>query len=190
MAVLFCNYSMIKRAVSAVLGLLAVSLSLAAQDRYFDTVSVDELRKTGALDTAAALTLDRPDVFSTVDSVLLLHTLPVAAFIDGRRFPISGDTSRVFEMFPIAFLNAVDVHKFNTPVLASDAPGGAINLRLNRSYSAGGELGFFYGKSDGKYGGDLFETHIIGGVGNDKFNFTAGAMYERSSGHESQQLQR
>src|SRR4029079_11869576 len=128
----------------------------------------DDLEKTGALDVAAAMTLERPDVFSTIDGTLLLHTLPVTTLLDGRRFPISGDSGRVFEMFPVAFLSSVDVHKISvSPVLASDAPGGALNLRLNR-YSAGGEFGVFYGKSDGKYGTDLFQSYIIGGVGNDK----------------------
>jgi outer membrane receptor protein involved in Fe transport len=181
--ILLCNYSMIRRAVSAVLGLLGCCLPLAAQQSDFETISVEQLRKTGTLDAAAAVTLDRPDLFNTVDSVLLLHSLPVTTLLDGRRFPISGETGHGFDLFPIAFLSAVDVHKDVSPVLATDAPGGAINLRLNR-FSSGGELGVFYGKSDGKYGSDLFQTYIIGGVGNDKFNITAGAMYEESNGHE------
>ena len=183
--VLLCNFfSMIKRAASAVLGLLAVSLSAFAQQSYFDTVPVEELRKAAALDAAAALTLDRPDVFSTVDGALLLHSLPVATLLDGRRFPLSGDTGRVFEMFPVAFLNGVDVQKLTSSAASgTDAPGGTVDLRLNR-YSAGGEFGIFYGKSDGKYGFDLFQSYIVGGVGNDKFNITAGAMYEESKGHE------
>jgi hypothetical protein len=175
---------MIRRAVSAVLGLLAVCLPLAAQENDFQTISVEDLQKTGALDTAAALTLDRPDVFSAVDGVLLLHSLPVTTMLDGHRFPISGDSSRIFEMFPVAFLTSADVHKLNPgPAFGADAPGGTVDLRLNRYWSSGGEIGVFYGKSDGKYGTDLFETHIIGSVGTDKFNITAGAMYEESSGH-------
>jgi outer membrane receptor protein involved in Fe transport len=175
---------MIKRAAAAVLGLLAVCLPLAAQQNDFETISVEEFDKTGALDAAAALTLARPDVFSTVDGTLLLHSLSVTTLLDGRRFPISGDTGRIFEMFPIAFLTGVDVHKFNSPVAyGTNAPGGAVNLRLNR-FSSGGELGVFYGKGEGKYGGDLFQSYITGGVGNDKFNISAGAMYEESSGHE------
>jgi len=56
-------------------------------------------------------------------------------------------------------------------------------MRGSRAGTAGGEFGVFYGKSDGKYGTDLFQSYIIGGVGNDKFNISAGAMYEESSGH-------
>ena len=174
---------MIRRAVPAVLGLLAVCLPLAAQQSYFETFSADDLKKTGALDAAAALTLDRPDVFSTVDSVLLLHSLPVTTLIDGRRFPISGDSGRIFEMYPVAFLHDVQVEKFNpSPVLGTSEPGGTVNLRLNRYYTTGGEFGIFYGKSDGKYGSDLFQTHISGGIANEKFSISAGAMYEESSG--------
>jgi hypothetical protein len=172
---------MIRRAASAVLGLLGLCLPLFAQT---ETISIEDLEKTGALDAAAALSLDQPNAFSRVDGALLLHTLPVTMLLDGRRFPISGDSRRVFEMFPVAFLDSVEVQKLSaSPVYGSDGPGGMVNLRMNH-YSSGGEFGVFYGKSEGKYGGDLFQTYIIGGVGNDKFNITAGALYQESSGHE------
>ena len=38
----------------------------------------------------------------------------------------------------------------------------------------GGELGFLYGKSTGRYGREDFAGYIIGTVGNDKFSITAG----------------
>src|SRR5204863_3167709 len=139
--------------------------------------SVEELRKTGDVDVGPALALNRPDAFNAVDSVLLLHSLPVTTMLDGRRFPISGQSNGMFNLFPVAFLNEVDVHKGPSPMLSTEAPGGVLDMRLNRVYS-GGEFGIFYGKSDGKYGSDLFQTYIIGGVGNDKFQISAGATYE------------
>jgi hypothetical protein len=38
----------------------------------------------------------------------------------------------------------------------------------------GGELGFLYGKSTGRYGREDIAGYIIGTVGNDKFSITAG----------------
>jgi hypothetical protein len=57
-----------------------------------------------------------------------------------------------------------------------------VNLRLNRNF-AGGEFGVFYGKSDGKFGREDKQAYIIGGVGNDKVQITAGAAYEESIGN-------
>src|SRR3954453_10168592 len=151
------------------------------------TITTDELANTGEFDAGPALVLNRPDVFSEVDGSVLIHNLPVLTLLDCRRFPISGELARMgmapFDLFPIAFLNSVDVQRVSaSPVYGSDASGGAIDLRLKRYYS-GGEVGVFYGKSDGKYGREDFQSYIIGGVGNDKFNVTVGATYEESHGH-------
>ena len=64
----------------------------------------------------------------------------------------------------------------------TDRPGGIVNLQLRRNYYSGGEVGVFYGKSGGKYGREDFQTYIIGGIGNEKFQITAGAVYQESSG--------
>ena len=49
----------------------------------------------------------------------------------------------------------------------------------------GGEMGFLYGKSSGKYGREDFESYIIGTVGNDKFSITAGFFHQETSGRYS-----
>jgi hypothetical protein len=46
---------------------------------------------------------------------------------------------------------------------------------------ATGEIGFLYGRSTGKYGGEFKQGYIIGEVGNDKLQISAGAAYEDSS---------
>ena len=46
----------------------------------------------------------------------------------------------------------------------------------------GGEVGFMYGHSSGKFGGDEFGTYIDGTVGNDKFQINAGASYQEWNG--------
>src|SRR4051794_12238733 len=181
------------RAVTSLLALVAFSVPFAAANAEplpagsTGTITTDELAKTGEFDAGPALVLNRPDVFSEVDGSVLIHNLPVLTLLDGRRFPISGELARMgmapFDLFPIAFLNSVGVQRVSaSPVYGSDAAGGVIDLRLKRYYS-GGEVGVFYGKSDGKYGREDFQSYIIGGVGNDKFNVTVGASYDESHGH-------
>jgi len=182
---------MIKRALPAVLGFFSLCLPLTAQqtngpDQSEDeTITLEQLRHTGAVDVGSALTLYQPDIFSTADSSVLIHGLPALTLLDGRRFPISGALGRMgltpFDLFPVAFLSAVEVTKVNgSPMYGTDSPGGVVNLRLNRDY-AGGEVGVFYGRSSGKFSREDKQAHIIGGVGDEKFHITAGAAYEESN---------
>ena len=176
---------MIRRALPVILGLLAACSPLLAQTSP-ESITRAELDAVGAVETTPALSLARPDLFSGVDSATLIYELPVLTLLDGRRFPLSSELGRMgmtpFDIFPVAFLSAVEVQKA-APSLryGSDTAGGVVNLRTNRIYT-GGEVGFFYGRSDGKYGREDYSAHIIGGVGNDKFNVTFGAAYHESSG--------
>ena len=174
-----------------VLGLVGFCFPVAAQQpASLDKMEVivgEELEETGAAETGPALTLARPDLFSSVDSALLIHSLPALTLLDGRRFPISTELGRMgmlpLDLFPVAFLSAVEVEKVSgLPRYGTDGPGGVVNLRPNR-IQTGGEVGMFYGRSGGKYGREDFSAYIIGGVGNDKFNITVGAAYHESSGH-------
>ena len=45
----------------------------------------------------------------------------------------------------------------------------------------GGEIGFLYGKSSGRYGREDFSTYIIGTIGNDKFSITAGFLHQETT---------
>lgn len=180
---------MTKRWLPLVLSLLGICSPLVAQEANsgdIDTIPLDQLRLTGEVEIAPALTLYRPDIFSTVDGSILIHSLPVLTLLDGRRFPISGDLGRTgmtpLDTIPVAFLRAVQVEKATTsPLYGTDAPGGIVNLQLDRNYS-GGEVGVFYGASGGKYGREDFQTYIRGGVGTDTFQISAGAAYDNSSG--------
>lgn len=177
---------MIKRALPAVAILLSVCLPLVVQAKGDEVITEDQLEISGAPDVGTALELYRPDLFKSVDSTLLIHGLPALTLLDGRRFPISTELGRMgmtpFDLFPLAFLNSVSVEKVSpSPMVGTDYPGGVVDLRLNRTY-VGGEIGVFYGKSGGRYGREDFETYMIGGVGNDKVHFTAGASYGESSG--------
>ncbi|HEV3410730.1 MAG TPA: hypothetical protein VG095_10575 [Chthoniobacterales bacterium] len=180
---------MIRSALAVASVLFALSAAALAERTAEDaeTYVPEDLTITGEVETKPALSLYRPDLFSTVDSTLLIHGLPVLTLLDGRRFPISSELGRMGfmppDVFPVAFLRGVDVYTHGAhPRYGSDAPGGVVDLRLNRNYT-GGEIGFFYGRSDGKYEREDFHAYIIGGTGNDKFQITVGAAYHESSGH-------
>ncbi|MFN2475603.1 MAG: TonB-dependent receptor plug domain-containing protein [Chthoniobacterales bacterium] len=172
--------------MSILFGVVALCLPVAAQD--VDSYSADQLRITGETDAGPALSLYRPDIFSSVDGTTLIHGLPVLTLLDGRRFPISGELGRMgttaLDVMPLAFLTAINVQKHHASTTSgSDATGGVVDLRLNRGYGTFGEVGVFYGRSGGKYGREDFQSYIVGGVGNEHIQITAGASYQESSGH-------
>jgi len=178
--------------VPVIFGLLTLCATLPAQQTnglaqsYDETISLAQLRSTGRVDTASALTLYRPDI-STVNGSVLIHGLPALTLLDGRRIADSSAMSQMgltgLDLFPIVFLKAVEVQKVSaSPSYGADAPGGVVNLQLNRDYT-GGEAGFFYGKSTGNFGREDKQAYILGGAGDDKTQITVGATYEESSGH-------
>ena len=117
----------------------------------------------------------------------MIHGLPALTLLDGRRFLFSSALGPMgmmpLDLFPVAFLTAVEVEKVNaSPMYETDSPGGVVNLRLNQNF-AGGEFGVFYGKSSGKFGREDKQAYILGGVGNEKFQITAGAVYEETNAH-------
>ncbi len=178
---------MTKGTLLALGGLLAAASSLCAQENAFDTITSDSLRLTGEVNTASALALDRPDLFRNVNGSLLIHDLPTTVLLNGRRLSIGGDSGRFggspLERIPVAFLRAARVYPAGSvpSSLAADAPGGVIDLQTN-NYTSGGEIGVFYGGSGGKYGREDFQAYILGGVGNEKLQISAGASYQESSG--------
>ena len=54
-----------------------------------------------------------------------------------------------------------------------------VELRPADRLHAGGEIGFVYGRSSGKYGFEYEGGYVIGELGNDKFHLTVGTTYER-----------
>jgi hypothetical protein len=65
---------------------------------------------------------------------------------------------------------------------SKDSPDNVMEFKSTDRIRAGGEVGFLYGKSTGKYGREDFQTYIIGTVGNDTFSITAGYLHQESSG--------
>jgi outer membrane receptor protein involved in Fe transport len=182
------NSGMIRRAALVILGFLGLCFPVAGQqaDTEADTITREQLNRTGAVNIGPGLSLYRPDTFRALDGSVLIHGLPTLTLLDGRRFPLSTALDRMgmapLDLFPIAFLTEVEVQKHGaSPISGTDAPGGVLDLRLNRNYSHG-EMGVFYGKSGGKYGREDFQSYIVGTVGNQYFNITAGASYQESNG--------
>ncbi len=174
------NSLVIKRAVLVGLAFLALCIPLPAQ----------QTNRTDEFDAAASLALYRPEIFTTVDSSVLIHDLPVLTLLNEQRLPVSsalGGMGRApLDLFPVAFLRTVERQKGNAaPVSASvdgkDLSSEVTNSSLNPVYY-GGEVGVFYGHASGKFCGDDFGTYILGDAGNDKFHITVGASYEESSG--------
>lgn len=56
-----------------------------------------------------------------------------------------------------------------------------VDLRAPSKIQFGGELGFLYGKSTGRYGREDVAGYIIGTVGNDKFSITAGVYRQETT---------
>ncbi|MEN3370526.1 MAG: hypothetical protein V7609_2669 [Verrucomicrobiota bacterium] len=63
-----------------------------------------------------------------------------------------------------------------------NALNNAVDWHAPDKIQYGGEIGFLYGKSSGKYGREDFSSYIIGTIGTDKFSITAGFLHQESSG--------
>jgi hypothetical protein len=135
----------------------------------------------------------RPELFATVDSSGMLRQLPMTEFLDGR---LPGSTA-------LGRMGTAPVGNFPTGLVSADPParakgnpvsGPVKDPKDGKEYSSaeamalekaslvwtGGEIGFMYGHSSGKFGGDEFSTYILGGVGNDHLQINVGAGYEES----------
>jgi hypothetical protein len=153
-----------KRALSAVAGFLGLCLSLFAQQTY------------------------RPDLFSALDNSI---SLPSLSLSDGQRFSFSGAVVSPFsfnwmESTPADFLPALNTRvpprATAARVYPKDSSKEVVDLRQTNLFDyAHGEIGFLYGRSTGKFSGDVEQGYFIGEVGNDKVHITAGAFYENSN---------
>jgi hypothetical protein len=198
---------MVKRTLCVAVGLLGALLPAVAQQPHHSTKR-EQSRSAGASSAPLSLSLYRPKILSAAESSLLLHNGSVPLWLDGKQVSTGvidpgysfasewvqfGFTSADF--FPAAFLSGAQppaqrpsagrVHTTdgkNLGVDAKDSPDEMLNSSANPTYY-GGEVGFLYGRWSGKGGGDMWETYIVGTVGNDKFQITAGASYDEWNGN-------
>ena len=147
---------MVTRVFSIVLGFFGVCLPLAAQQtNRFEagTIALEPWRQLG--DLPFALALYQPNILSMIDGSLLSLGEP---------------------RLPVANSSAGQGQKLNaSPADRADSSAGVFTLRLDPAYS-GGEIGVLYGR--GQHGSSALQSYIVGTVGNDKFQITAGASYE------------
>jgi hypothetical protein len=205
---LVVNCCMIRRAVAVATVLLAVCLSVAAQQakRPMTTrhrpLPPERLQAAAAFDPALAFSLFQPNGFSPKDSFLLLHSGPVHAWSDGGRLAsenaLANSGMVALDLFSGAYLPPADTFgaaPTNRAGAASESrpenfgidPKDSPEMMLSPPdrFYYGGEIGFLYGHSTGKGGGDMTESYISGQVGNDHLQITAGASFENWSGQTS-----
>jgi hypothetical protein len=65
-----------------------------------------------------------------------------------------------------------------------------VELTAPSRFYYGGEFGFLYGKSTGKYGREDFSSYILGTIGNDKFQLTAGFFHQETTVNFPRRVQR
>jgi hypothetical protein len=199
---------MIRRAVAVATVLLAVCLPVAAQQPHravptrHRTVAPEQLHTAAAFDPRLALSLSQPNAFRSNDSLLLLQRGPVHAWSDGGRLASENalaDTGMVaLDLFSGAYLPPPDTFgpaPTNRARAASDSrpenfgtdPKDSSEMMMSPPdrFYYGGEIGFLYGHSIGKGSGDMMESYILGQVGNDHLQITAGASFENWSGQAS-----
>jgi hypothetical protein len=141
-----------------------------------------------------AITLDqvslyRPQILSTADCSTLLQSLPMLTLLDARDLPAPTELGQMGTApiefasdvsYTVAEMDRIIVRPDHSKDSAKDVPAEAMNPPSNPIYY-GGEVGFLYGHSSGKFGGDLLETYMLGTVGDDKFQITVGASHEESN---------
>jgi hypothetical protein len=160
---------MLKRAIPAVIAFFGLCLPALAGET-----------------TVAAPDFYRTNLFSTVDASVLIHSLPVSSLLNGRHVPISSALGRMgmtpLDFAPLAYLPAVNSSKARAESSYGDDEADPVSLLRSSQVYVSGELGFFYGTSTGRYGGGSdIGGYVIGTVGNDRIQVTAGASYEESS---------
>jgi hypothetical protein len=196
------NCVMVQRALCVALGLLGALLPAVAQQAH-RSMSREQLRSSTVLNAPLSLSLYRPKNSGAANSSLLLHNGSVPLWLDGAQVSTQvidpgysfvsqwvqmGFTSS--DVFPAALLSVAQppaqkpsagrVHGSDGKDLGADgkdSPAEMQSSSLNPTY-CGGEVGVLYGRWSGKGGGDMWETYIVGTVGNDKFQITAGASYD------------
>jgi hypothetical protein len=167
-----------KRALAAVIGMVGLGLTT--------------LQMVGA-DFDSMFGFYRPELSASFDSSGLVRELPIREFLDGRlpgSTPLGRMGSAPVASLPTALVSAEPRKKM------SPSSEHLIDPKDGKDYSStesmamekasltwtGGEVGFMYGHVGGKFGGDLFSTYLVGGVGNDKMQINVGAGYEEFNG--------
>ena len=137
----------------------------------------------------------RPELLASADGSDLVGDLPMRQLLDGRvpgSTPLGRMGTAPVANFPMVVANTDVRQRANTSGPVKDPKDGK-DYSSTESFAAekasltwtGGEVGFMYGHASGKFGGDLFSTYLMGGVGNEHMQINVGASYQEFNGHSS-----
>ena len=177
-----CRFSALNSAMfkcpPGVAAFIALCFPLAAQQPF---------------DSNSTFVFYRPDIFTSVDSSALVRELPMTELLDGR-LPGSTALGRMgtapVANFSMALAGAQLRKKGNSGSGPVKDPKDGKDYSSPEALAAeraslvwtGGEIGFYYGHSSGKFGGDEFGSYITGGVGNEHMQINVGASYQEFDG--------
>jgi hypothetical protein len=177
------NSPMNKRGLFPVVVFLGLCFTLAAQQAsgsppgHGGTFTLAQLRSMAAANNGSVL-LQR-NLFDSLDNPVF--GLPFSSrdvFSLSTAFDLIGTAPRSF--LPLS--TAVESPRASLPPTSGkDSSDRLFDLRPNFD-NVTGEVGFMYGHSSGKFGGDYLEGYIFGEVGNDRIHISAGASYEEWNG--------
>jgi len=173
---------MTKQVVLGVAAFLGLCLSLGAE-QPLRVLSLAQLNSLSPQNSRPLFF--QPAVFSRLGDPLLVDGSPgPTTFSNRETFSLATTFNLVGT--PTSFLPttmAMESPSRNVPATSSrDKDSSDYPLDLRPGYYVTGEVGFVYGRSTGKFGGDYKEGYIIGEVGNDKVHITVGASYEDWNG--------
>ena len=147
---------MIRRAFFALVGMLALGQPLLAQSPEQLLLDGDALNQRDAW-----VSLDNQDRFFISSAFGSMRSM--------REFlPVFDPT----EPLSMAYMPRGD---------SKDSIDRIIDLQAPNKIRFGGEIGFLYGKSTGKWGREDFAGYIIGTVGNEKFSINVGYLRQETT---------
>ena len=181
--VLAVNSRMTNRVILGVAAFLSLCLSLGAEQPARgarpNTLSLAQLSSLAPQNSHPLFF--QPALFSRLGDPLVANGSLGSTFSNRETFSLATTYNLIGT--PTSFLPST---------VATESPGRTVPanyskdssdypLDLRPGYYVTGEVGFVYGRSTGKFGGDYKEAYIMGQVGNDKLQITVGAAYEDSN---------
>jgi hypothetical protein len=182
--VLAVNSRMVKRVALSVAAFLSLCLSLGAeQPARAAHLSLAQLNSLAPQNNRPLFF--QPTVFSRLGDPLSIDgSSGLATFSSRETFSLATTFNLVGT--PPSFLPTTmameSPSRGNHATSSKDQDSSDYPLDLRPGYYVTGEVGFVYGRSTGKFGGDYKEGYIIGEVGNDKIHISVGASYEDWNG--------
>jgi hypothetical protein len=149
--------------------------------------------------TVSNFSIYRPNVTNASKSILF-HSWPVRAWADGAQLVSESALVQIgmapLGLFPVTYFAPSDagsgptrkpgvVSSSRSQMAATDGkdlPSEMISSLSNQVYYTG-EVGFIYGRWNGKGNGDYWQNYVSGQVGNDHFQINAGASFENWTGN-------